>query len=143
MGIRNSARSGTGILFSEGRVTPGPSRSSAGMKGLESLAESADSLKLIAALRREQRNSWQSGERVAAEAYLQRHPELQAESEAVLELIYNEIVIRQRLGEAPRQEEYQQRFPHLAAQLELLFEVDSALETCPLPAASDLTVEGD
>ena len=32
------------------------------MKGLESMAEAAGSLKLIASLRREQRNSWQSGQ---------------------------------------------------------------------------------
>jgi serine/threonine protein kinase len=107
------------------------------------MAEELNSLELIAFLRREQQRSWRSGERVSAEAYLQRHPQLQADAEAALELIYNEIMIRQQLGEAPRLEEYQQRFPPLAARLELLLEVHAALETCPLPAASDLTAEAE
>jgi WD40 repeat protein len=107
------------------------------------MAEELISLELVASLRREQQRSWQSGERVPAEAYLQRHPGLQADAEAALELIYNEIIIRQQLGEAPRLEEYQQRFPPLAARLELLLEVHAALETCPSPAATSLFVAAD
>src|SRR5579871_2330435 len=107
------------------------------------MAEEPNALKLIAALRREQRRSWQSGERHTTEAYLQRHPELRADSEATLELIYNEIVIRQRLGEAPRLEEYQQRFTELAIRLELLFEVHTALEVSALPAADGLSVKSN
>ena len=45
----------------------GPLRSSVETKGLESMAEEADCLKLIGALRCEQRRSWQSGERVTAD----------------------------------------------------------------------------
>jgi serine/threonine protein kinase/tetratricopeptide (TPR) repeat protein len=105
------------------------------------MAEELNCLELIASLRREQQRSWQCGERVTAEAYLQRHPQLQADPEAALELIYNEIMIRQRLGEAPRLEEYHQRFPPLAARLELLLEIHAALETCPLPTTTGLTVE--
>jgi eukaryotic-like serine/threonine-protein kinase len=107
------------------------------------MAEELSTLALIASLRREQQRSWQSGERVAAEVYLQRHPQLQADADAALELIYNEIMIRQRLGEAPRLEEYQQRFPPLAARLELLLDVHAALETCPLPEETGLFEEAD
>jgi hypothetical protein len=46
-------------------------------------------------LRFDQRQRWQKGERVQVEAYLQEQPTLQDDSEAVLDLIYNEIVLRE------------------------------------------------
>jgi serine/threonine protein kinase/tetratricopeptide (TPR) repeat protein len=92
------------------------------------MSEEQTSLPLVEALRHEQRRQWDAGDRISAETYLQRHPELRADAEGVLELIYNEVVLRQRSGESPRLEEYQERFPHLAERLGLLFEVHSALE---------------
>ncbi len=83
---------------------------------------------LAEALRREQRQRWQAGERVRAETYLQQHPELQDAPEYALELIYHEVVLRQQQGEAPPLEEYLQRFPQFAVQLKPLFDVHRALE---------------
>ena len=40
-----------------------------------------------------------------------QQPELRADPEAVLDLIYNEIVLREEAGESPRLEEYLRRFP--------------------------------
>src|SRR5262249_6058435 len=48
--------------------------------------------------------------------------------ELVLDLIYNEIVQRQRRGEHPQPDEYLRRFPQYATQLRVQFEVHSALE---------------
>ena len=38
---------------------------------------------------------WQQGERVAIECYLEQHPTLRADSEGLLDLIYNEVLLRQ------------------------------------------------
>ena len=84
---------------------------------------------LAEALRREQRKRWQAGERTAAETYLQQHPELQGAPDYALELIYQEMVLRQEHGEVPRLEEYLERFPQFASQLPPLFEVHRALES--------------
>jgi serine/threonine protein kinase len=89
---------------------------------------------VVESLRRQQRQAWLAGERIAVEGLLQPHPELQADADATLELIYNEMLLRQRSGDKPCQEEYQQRFPHLAGRLELLFEVHFALDEQTWPA---------
>ena len=79
-----------------------------------------------------QRARWERGERAPVEAYLDKHPELTADTETVLDLIYQEIFLRNQLGEEPRLPEYQERFPALAAPLHDLFEVDGAVDAGPL-----------
>jgi serine/threonine protein kinase/WD40 repeat protein len=74
-------------------------------------------------LRVDQRQRWQSGERLPAEAYLQRYPALQADAEAAFDLVYQEFRLREQAGEQPSLKEYLQRFPQhadlLPAQVEL------------------------
>src|SRR5262249_31009066 len=79
---------------------------------------------------------WQAGERIPAEAYLERHPALQADVEGALELIYHEVLLREGQGEAPQLDEYLARFPQFAERLRLLFQVHRALEARPLPDRS-------
>src|SRR5206468_583815 len=74
------------------------------------------------------RTRWRRGEPVRVETYLERCLELRDAAEAVLDLIYNEIILRQEAGQAPGLEEYLRRFPPFADQLPLLFEVHCALE---------------
>jgi serine/threonine protein kinase len=91
----------------------------------------------------EQRDRWQRGERVLVEAYLTRESELPAE--AVLDLITNEVLLRQEAGEAPRLDEYLQRFPHLAEALRVQFEVERAInagDSRMLASASEPTFVG-
>jgi eukaryotic-like serine/threonine-protein kinase len=89
----------------------------------------------------EQRRRWQHGERVLAETLLERQPSLRAEADAVLDLVYNEKVLRERAGETPRLDEYVARFPHLATQLGDLFEMDAALEAADLlPSTGQATL---
>jgi WD40 repeat protein/serine/threonine protein kinase len=95
---------------------------------MAAMAEERVHARLIEALRAEQRRCWQDGTRVLAESYLQQHRTLRDDAEGALELVYNEVLLREQRGEAPRLEEYQQRFPQLAGQLEPLFEVHRALE---------------
>src|SRR5262249_2618737 len=77
----------------------------------------------VAVLLIDQRERWQRGERIPAEAYLRRFPTLEAQSEAGVELAYGEVRRREHSGEQPTLEEYQWRFPahqtRLAQQVEL------------------------
>jgi len=85
--------------------------------------------RLLARLQAEQRAGWQRGERGLVETLLQENPALRSEAEAILELIYHEVLLREEHGEAPRLDEYLQRFPQFAAQLRDQFEVHGALES--------------
>jgi serine/threonine-protein kinase len=88
----------------------------------------AESLRrLVAQLEEEQRLRWQRGERVLVEVYLEQHPALQAEADGIVDLLYNEFLLRQQAGETPQLEEYLARFPHLASPLRDQFEVHGAL----------------
>src|SRR6476620_163542 len=84
------------------------------------------SMTLVKSLRLEQWRSWQSGERVMAETILKQHPGLQSDTEATLELVYNDVLLREELLESPGLDEYQRRFPGLAERLALLFTVHAA-----------------
>jgi serine/threonine-protein kinase len=66
--------------------------------------------KLLSALRADQSACWQRGERVRVEDYLGRHPDLASDPEAVLELVYGEVLLRLDDGEAPALQEYLHRF---------------------------------
>jgi serine/threonine-protein kinase len=66
--------------------------------------------KLLSALRADQSACWQRGERVRVEDYLGRHPDLASDPEALLELVYGEVLLRLDDGEAPTLQEYLHRF---------------------------------
>jgi serine/threonine-protein kinase len=84
----------------------------------------------------DQRWRWHRGERVLVETYLEQQPALAGDADAVLDLIYNEVILRERAGETPRLEEYLDRFGDFAAQLRLQFEMDGAM------LAADLLPQG-
>jgi tetratricopeptide (TPR) repeat protein/predicted Ser/Thr protein kinase len=79
----------------------------------------------------DQRERWRRGDRVRVETYLAQHPFLGADDEALLDLIYNEIVLRQEHGDPPRLDEYLRQFGRLEEPIRLLFEVHEALEQQP------------
>jgi hypothetical protein len=83
----------------------------------------------LAALLDEQRRRWQTGDATPVESYLDRHPDLVDRPEEALDLIYQEIVLREQAGQTPRLEEYQRRFPRWAEQLADQFEVHRAIES--------------
>jgi WD40 repeat protein len=72
---------------------------------------------LVAVVRVDQRQRWQTGERVPTEAYLHAYPALADAPEAALELVYGEFLLREQHGESPALDEYQRRFPQYAARL--------------------------
>jgi tetratricopeptide (TPR) repeat protein/tRNA A-37 threonylcarbamoyl transferase component Bud32 len=75
-----------------------------------------------------QREAWRRGEPALVETYLAQQPTLQADAQAILDLIYHEIVLREESGELPKLEEYRHRFPDLGPELEIQFEVDDAIQ---------------
>jgi WD40 repeat protein/predicted Ser/Thr protein kinase len=84
---------------------------------------------LVESLRVEQDESWRMRRPVPVEAFFERHPRLLADPTSSLQLVYNEVLLRQAAGESPRLEEYLRRLPQFADQLPPLFEVHEALES--------------
>ena len=82
---------------------------------------------LIEAIVDEQKAGWEKGERPLIEDLLARHPTLREDTEATLDVIYQEFVIRRALGESPCPEDYLRRFPAWADGLVRQFAVDEAL----------------
>jgi tetratricopeptide (TPR) repeat protein len=90
----------------------------------------------LAALLDDQRRCWQGGAAPPVEEYLARHPGLADDADAVLDLIFQEIILREQRGEVPQLEEYLRRFPRLADTLRLQFSVDRALWEASAGAAT-------
>ena len=63
------------------------------------------------------RQRWRRGEQPAAGDYLARFPQLQAEPELVVDLIYSEFLVREELGQRPQLGELQQQYPQYAEEL--------------------------
>jgi WD40 repeat protein/Flp pilus assembly protein TadD len=83
----------------------------------------------------DQERGWQAGTPVLVEGYLEREPDLRGNSDAILDLIYKEILARTHRGETPPLEEYTRRFPDLADALGPIFEVHQALEASDLSSS--------
>jgi eukaryotic-like serine/threonine-protein kinase len=75
---------------------------------------------------REQRRRWQLGDRALIESILEGHESIGLHCEFLLDLVYNEIVLREKHRESPRCDEYLARFPGHAAELQQLFDVHRA-----------------
>src|SRR5438876_4404423 len=74
---------------------------------------------------------WRWGERPLAEEYLERYPELRAQPEAAIELIYEEICLRRKYGQAFATADVLERFPQWRAQLQVLLDCHELLEQPP------------
>jgi tetratricopeptide (TPR) repeat protein len=88
----------------------------------------------------QQSERWKHGDRALVEDYLARYPALEADAESVLDLIYQEILLRRGLGESPGPEEYTQRFPAWTDALIRQFAVDDAMQ--PADDAAEYGVLG-
>ncbi|MBY0521885.1 MAG: protein kinase [Gemmataceae bacterium] len=107
-----------------------PAKDGASSNSLQDLLAQADKMDrcaLLAMLRVDQRKRWQRGERILAEAYFTRLPHLAADEEAVLDMIYSEVVLRDELGDAPGVDEFVGRFPQYASALRRQFALNEAL----------------
>ena len=74
-------------------------------------------------LRDDQVRRWESNQRVFVEAYLQHLPALADAQDALLDLIYGEVLLREQAGDKPHPDEYLKRFPAHAATLNRQFAV--------------------
>jgi WD40 repeat protein/serine/threonine protein kinase len=89
---------------------------------------------LLDGLYLDQRERWRNGDRVLAEDYLERHPPFRADPERAVDVIYNEILVREELGETPQVEEYLGRFPDLAPQLQRQFRAHQGMKNLGRPS---------
>lgn len=64
--------------------------------------------------------AWRRGSFAPAEAFLARHPALQGHPEAAARVIYEEICLREGLGQGPVSAEILDRFPQWRAELKML-----------------------
>ncbi|HLW64003.1 MAG TPA: FHA domain-containing serine/threonine-protein kinase [Gemmataceae bacterium] len=89
-------------------------------------SSAADELTQVLA---DQKQRWAKCDYVIVEEYQIRHPQLLADSECLLDLIYNEICLREAAGDRVELAEYQRRFPELIEPLSLQWEVHQAIQT--------------
>jgi len=105
---------------------PAPADESAGstpdLRHLLRSAVGSERRDWLAQVRRDQMQRWQRGEPCRVESYVGLLPRLRGDDEAILDLISNEVEIREEHHETPELVEYQQRFPKLTGQLASLFE---------------------
>jgi serine/threonine protein kinase/Flp pilus assembly protein TadD len=89
----------------------------------------------------EQNASWQEGRRITVEELLERSHSLGLNEECLLDLLYNEIRLRDEAGDTPTLEEYQQRFPQFGDALRVQFQVHEAMR--PGEALAEFPSEED
>jgi serine/threonine protein kinase/Flp pilus assembly protein TadD len=77
---------------------------------------------LVDRLAAEMAAAWRRGERVPAETFLARHPELLDAPEDTVRLVYEEVCLRQEGGESVAADELSRRFPHWAGELAVLLD---------------------
>ena len=87
---------------------------------------------LVLILREELKLKWKAGDRIPVEALLSKWSHAKISVEGTLDLIYQEIVIREEAGEQPTLDDYQRRFPGLATPLKRQFELHEILKNCAL-----------
>ncbi len=98
---------------------------------VEAFLKSAGQLsagQLGAVLRVDQHRRWHSQDRILAERYLERYPQLDADAEAAVDFVFHEFLLRERLGEYPEAKEYADRFPAHAKLLQDQISLHRALE---------------
>lgn len=90
-------------------------------------ADAASPLEAIALA--EMTAAWQSGERPGAEAWIQRNPQIAAQPEIAVRLIYEEVCLREEQGEPLDSQEYYRRFPQWRDQLQVLLNCHRFVES--------------
>src|SRR5262249_53698866 len=71
---------------------------------------------------------WERDDRVPVEELLRSHPALEGNPEAIVDLLYSEVLLRRERGECPTVDEYVSRFPDLAEPIRTQFELDAAMD---------------
>jgi serine/threonine protein kinase len=77
---------------------------------------------------REMATAWKSGGRAPAEQWLDRNPQIAAQPDAAVRIIYEEICLREELGEPIESQEFYRRFPQWQAALKVLLDCHRLME---------------
>ena len=93
---------------------------------MRTMMNSNASINLDAMLDR-QKQAWLDGSRPSVDDIL-RDSSLPSSPDVLLDLLYNEIVVREEIGEHPSLDEYVSLYPHLDEDLKLHFEVHQAVQ---------------
>src|SRR5690349_1374898 len=72
---------------------------------------------LLALLRADQRRRWRHGCPVALHEYSKEFPRLATDDEALLDLLCNEVALREEQGDRPSADDYADRYPQHAPRL--------------------------
>lgn len=83
----------------------------------------------LAILRAELSLRWEAGDRVSAEAYRRRYPDL--DDETLVALVYEEFCLREEEQGAPDPAEYLARYPSLAPRLRRVFDIHGLVGSAP------------
>jgi serine/threonine protein kinase/Flp pilus assembly protein TadD len=87
---------------------------------------------LAASLAQTMSEAWRNGKRPVVEEYFEQHPELEANPEAAVQLIYEEITLRRTYEKELTDQEIFTRFPKWKAALGMLLECDRLIEPTDL-----------
>ncbi len=90
----------------------------------ESRGESID----IETLLDDLRQRWARGEPARAEEYCVRYPQLRSQKQDLLDMLYQEMVLREGHGETPTLSDYLARFPDMEPELRVQFEIEKAMD---------------
>jgi len=116
-----------------------------GRPGRDGRATTSDDL--ASQLATEMAQCWQAGERPFAEEFLNRHPDLLEQPEAAVQLIYEEVCLRQEYEHAASVADLLDRFPQWREQLEVLLACHRLLQDSPavpeLPNAGESVADFD
>ncbi|MBL8812764.1 MAG: serine/threonine protein kinase [Planctomycetaceae bacterium] len=74
-----------------------------------------------------QSSEWSQGRRVLPEDLTLEISDENTRRDALLELIHNEVILREEIGELPTLAEYQSRYPELAEELQIQWSLDLAV----------------
>lgn len=77
---------------------------------------------------RQMAEAWRSGNMAPAEHWLDAHPELRANSQSGVRIVYEEICLRQEQGEKVDSTEFYRRFPDWQSELEVLMDCHRLVE---------------
>jgi eukaryotic-like serine/threonine-protein kinase len=84
---------------------------------------------------REMEAAWRDGLQTPAESWLDRDPQLRAQPEVAVRIIYEEVCLREELGELVDSAEIYRRFPQWHDALEVLLDCHRLVQPGPAPAS--------
>jgi hypothetical protein len=93
---------------------------------------------MLSRLRADQSQRWRCGERVFVESYLHELPELASDPDALLQLVFAEMMLRRDDGETPTLDEYLGRFPQHADPLRRLWAAQDLLHAVPSASGAEV-----